>query len=66
MDLVLDNFGFCAVMGWDENATETDCRVKLWSKAEPAIEVRAIEPEELARFERLLKEGHWPKVEGTN
>ena len=28
------------------------------SKAEPAIEVRAVEPEELARFESLLKEGH--------
>jgi Domain of unknown function (DUF4338) len=29
------------------------------SKAEPAIEVRAVEPEERARFERLLKEGHY-------
>jgi hypothetical protein len=29
------------------------------SKAEPAIEVRAVEPEELARFESLLKEGHY-------
>jgi uncharacterized protein DUF4338/DDE family transposase len=29
------------------------------NKAEPAIEVRAIEPEELARFESLLKEGHY-------
>ena len=28
------------------------------SKAEPAIEVRAVQPEELARFERLLKDGH--------
>jgi Domain of unknown function (DUF4338) len=29
------------------------------SKAEPAIEVRVVEPEELARFESLLKEGHY-------
>src|SRR3954447_2720651 len=29
------------------------------SKVEPSIEVRAVEPEELARFERLLKEGHY-------
>jgi hypothetical protein len=29
------------------------------SKAAESIEVRAVEPEELARFERLLKEGHY-------
>src|SRR2546423_61682 len=29
------------------------------SKAEPPLEVRALEPEELARFESLLKEGHY-------
>ena len=28
-------------------------------KAASSIEVRAVEPEELARFERLLKEGHY-------
>jgi hypothetical protein len=30
-------------MGWDENATETDCRVKLWSKAEPRTVSATIE-----------------------
>jgi hypothetical protein len=47
-------------MGWDENVTETDCCVEnCVSKAEPAIEVRPVEPQELARFESLLKEGHY-------